>query len=1584
MKNIKLRTLALCLALVMVMASVALVNAFAAGAPSCAQCNYVNGFCTECDEFEPAALSTGKYDLNGDEVMDEVYEIGNAGQLYWFADYVNSGHYSANAVLTADITVNKNVLVDGALNPDSAVVAAFRTWTPIGGESIPYTGTFDGQNYTISGLYFNDVEASNVGLFGYMGETALVKNVTLARSYFRGLEFISGIVVYNRGTMDGCINEAYIQAICYEDYETWEIMGGDSGGVAYYNYGTMTNCHNRGQVRGAWAGGVVNENEGTVNACSNEGYVASGHPWDSDYLGGVVVFNRTGGIVTNCYNTGTVYGSVGGGVVGYNRGTVRNCYNTGVSDCWAAGGGVVGWNYGTVEKCYNAGVSDGYYDLGGVVGINSGTVKNCYNTGAVSGGRFVGGVVGSNYKSGDYYGVIENCYNMGTVTCEDYSFGGVIGENDSGCTVTNCYYLDVVGDYTNPGGINGVDVAGQAEVMTLEQFKSGEVTYLLNGDQSEIVFGQLIGTEPYPVFRTENDDRTVYACTNCAGAAAYTNDPAKEGGVLDHNFVDGTCTICGASNGPRMEDGYYIITNVEELYWFANYVNGGKASAKAKLGADIDVNPGYTFHADGTYTQNETAGELNIWTPIGNGYQGTFDGRYNGVNHTISGLYFNNSSVSNVGLFSFTGSDAVVQNVSIENSYFYGKSYVGGIVGHSKGNVLNCINNGTVSGNSSVGGIVGYAGGKVSDCINNGAVNGNDSVGGIAGDNRNNVSNCYNAGAVSGNNYVGGIAGYSQSDIVGCMNEGAVSGLGEFVGGIVGEFAGGEVSDCYNAGAVSGLGEFVGGIAGVLADGNVSNCYNEGVVSGSGYFVGGIAGAYDSSAVSNCYYLNQVGDVTNPGGINGADIEGRAEAKTLEQFKSGEVAYLLGNAFGQTIGTDDYPVFFAEGNQVYEYDACPNAKSYANAPAPENNTEHTYEDGACIYCGLLYTIDLSEAVITVENAFYTGEAVTPAVVVTIGGQTLVEGVDYTVTYENNIKVGTEAKVIITAVEGSAYTGTAEANFNILNCLTDFHTLIEALEARLAELERQAEENTAVQEAIAEIRAEIEEILQNYATNADLEAALVRIAALESQVSDLETRMAAVEAEITRLTGILNALQTALETLQNTYGIEIPALQEAVADLQDAIDNLDGTYATDAELEEAIAGVNGRIDALQQQIAALAETYATKTEVQGYIAALQALIDANSGNIDAINALLEAINAELATLKNAEGEYRLDVIEEILKKLLETTIPGINALIKENAESIGINAEAIAALNETVSEIQDTLEDLTAEDARLAELIAGLETRLNDLQTSLEAALEALKEELLEELDKAKEELEEALEDLKNANDEKAKALEEAIRALETLIEETEAALKTYTDEAMEKAVTAAQESLDAAIVAVEQKLEETREDLMQAINSGNADLAQRIEKVRTSLNAAIAANNATKIELTEQIRQTEAVLQVAIEKVSADLALAKQELIDAIIAGDTDLDEKFAALQSAMDAAMAASAVADDALKLQLNQAVETMNMAVQQVQKNLDEAKDELAKKDEKLNAMVVTAIVIASVGMAGCAGLAAFIIIDKRKLIK
>ena len=80
-----------------------------------------------------APSSTNQYDINGDNSKDNVYEIRNAGQLYWFAGLVNGTlpevkqNLLVNAVLKADIVINKNVLKsDGTLNDGT-----FKEWTPI-------------------------------------------------------------------------------------------------------------------------------------------------------------------------------------------------------------------------------------------------------------------------------------------------------------------------------------------------------------------------------------------------------------------------------------------------------------------------------------------------------------------------------------------------------------------------------------------------------------------------------------------------------------------------------------------------------------------------------------------------------------------------------------------------------------------------------------------------------------------------------------------------------------------------------------------------------------------------------------------------------------------------------------------------------------------------------------------------------------------------------------------------------------------------------------------------------------------------------------------------------------------------------------------------------------------------------------------------------------------------------------------------------------------------------------------------------------------------------------------------------------
>ena len=94
-----------------------------------------NGFgnCPKCNAtvYQPAVETTDKYDIDDDSMKENVYEISNADQLYWFANKINNENYTSgniNAVLTADIVVNENVLKsDGTLNDGS-----FTDWTPIG------------------------------------------------------------------------------------------------------------------------------------------------------------------------------------------------------------------------------------------------------------------------------------------------------------------------------------------------------------------------------------------------------------------------------------------------------------------------------------------------------------------------------------------------------------------------------------------------------------------------------------------------------------------------------------------------------------------------------------------------------------------------------------------------------------------------------------------------------------------------------------------------------------------------------------------------------------------------------------------------------------------------------------------------------------------------------------------------------------------------------------------------------------------------------------------------------------------------------------------------------------------------------------------------------------------------------------------------------------------------------------------------------------------------------------------------------------------------------------------------------------
>ncbi len=416
-----------------------------------------------------------------------------------------------------------------------------------------------------------------------------------------------------------------------------------------------------------------------------------------------------------------------------------------------------------------------------------------------------------------------------------------------------------------------------------------------------------------------------------------------------HDFgEDGLCTRCGVEDTtpkePSVVNNVYQIGTAGELYWFAYKVNNDNSnfgSARAVLTADITVNSNLlgsmTFDAYGNVSNGT---RFTSWTPIGNSVFNAYSGTFDGQNYTIRGLYFNDSTVNDVSLFGYN--NGTVKNVSVVDSYFKGYKNVGGVCGFNGGTITSCYNTGTVSGTSCVGGVCGWNATKctITSCYNTGAVSGTSDVGGVCGFNDGTITSCYNTGTVSGTETIGGVCGYNYdySTITNCYNTGTVSGT-ETIGGVCGYNFGGTITNCYNTGAVSGTKE-VGGVCGFICY-RIANCY------------------FDSDKYSG----NAIGSSL---GGTATDVEGKATV----QFNRGEVAYRLsqgytvgsdtydGSVWGQTIGTDNYPVL--GGKKVYATTGCVTYNNDGNTNAKEHNYTFTADAHSCSDCGFTESHSLGE------------------------------------------------------------------------------------------------------------------------------------------------------------------------------------------------------------------------------------------------------------------------------------------------------------------------------------------------------------------------------------------------------------------------------------------------------------------------------------------------------------------------------------------------------------------------------------------------------------------------------------------------
>ena len=428
------------------------------------------------------------------------------------------------------------------------------------------------------------------------------------------------------------------------------------------------------------------------------------------------------------------------------------------------------------------------------------------------------------------------------------------------------------------------------------------------------------------------------------------------------------CPVCGGENGdisgcvgaammlapmgagaitPEVPTGSgspidpYKISSKEELYWFANEVNGGNTGICAKLMNNITINDN-VLNADGSL--NGDGSGLKQWTPIGNNsnqYIGTFDGD----GHTISGLYVD-SNDQEVGLFGCVGKKGKIQNVGVVDSYISAtgdKVCVGGVCGYNVGGTIeNCYNTGTITATAQAQATGIYS-----------------SVGGVCGFSFWNIFNCYNTGKVSVTGdraWVGGVSGFNGKDIKNCYNTGEVSVAGDraWVGGVCGN------NDSWS---------------------RITNCYNTGKVSvtGDNAVVGGVCGM-NANTIKNCYFLTGTADKGT------GDDTGEATEKTDSQFKSGEVAWLLNGSQNSQLwgqGSNDMPVltsnrpkdvtctvpvcvtiqmpdgtseqgYTTKGNTLAEYPSQLNGKTYtfyedSNFATPIDTATKTYEKDTVIY-----------------------------------------------------------------------------------------------------------------------------------------------------------------------------------------------------------------------------------------------------------------------------------------------------------------------------------------------------------------------------------------------------------------------------------------------------------------------------------------------------------------------------------------------------------------------------------------------------------------------------------------------------------
>ena len=751
------------------------------------------------------------------KTVENVYQIGTAAELKWFADAVKTNK-DIKGVLTADVNLNH------------------QPWSAIGGNDAAsaFAGTFDGNGYTIKNLYISG--GSYNGLFGYnIGE---IKDLHIT-GLIRKSDYSGGAAAVNQGVLDDIVSEVTVDG------------GNIVAGIAAINEtgGEIKNCGNSGSISGGqYVGGVAASNKGAIEKSVNTGLISA----TGSFAAGIAADNEEG-TVNFCANSGHIVGQAVsrlafvGGVIGRNDGNGSNLYNSGnIAGLGSGIGGCIGVNttgsqadkiYSVGDVCgayqYNDGVKE--FRVGGAVGEVITGVTNAYYLETLS-------IAQSGSKGGEKISeaeIKEKAKALIEMLGEKESINGVlkfqsepkVGESaevsyeGNGDQLVYVWYvleetaekvIAITDDFQVPVDLAGKELcvkamdAGlkgiiEAQPAQIDGF-SGSVKITGFPVVGHTLTAEFSGTDEAAGYQWYRGEQPISG----AVSSTYTVTEDDLNKILKvrvtgekPGYVEAATSTVKTEEAvgiwpsdqcsqPEQKDGVYQIGTAAELKWFASQVNGGNYDLDAVLTEDIDVSA------------------ADKWYPIGgqNGYRGKFDGD----GHTVKYVLKADNS-SDQGFFSIITGNSKVSSLVVDCGITVTGAEsleTGGIAGIVEGQVLGCKVKGTIAGGKMVGGFCGIldVDAKIENCINEAAVSGSSEVGGIAGSNsKGKIYYSINKGNVTAaEDFAGGISGKSTNyaETVGCYNTGAVSGT-KNVGGITGQsYVTTAPQGCYNIGTVTG------------------------------------------------------------------------------------------------------------------------------------------------------------------------------------------------------------------------------------------------------------------------------------------------------------------------------------------------------------------------------------------------------------------------------------------------------------------------------------------------------------------------------------------------------------------------------------------------------------------------------------------------------------------------------------------------------------------------------------------------------------------------------------------------------------